>query len=150
MITLKDSIEINTTSDKIFNWLKNLDKHYKEWHPDHVKWINETGSLEEGDIVYYEEYLHGNLHKVRSRITKVENNNRIEFENLFPVSIICPKGSFIIESRGKSCIFTATLSIRFYWLFSKLVQNRIEAIRKHVKQEGENLKRLLEIGGNNE
>ena len=144
MIILKDSIEIKTTPDKIFRWLKNLDEHYKEWHPDHVKWINETGGLDEGDVVYYEEYLHGELHKIRSKITKVEENKRIEFKNLFPVSIICPKGSFILKSREKSCIFTATLSFRFAKLFLKLAKNRIDAIKTHMKEEGENLKNLLE------
>ena len=144
MIILKDSIEIKTTPDKIFKWLKNLDEHYKKWHPDHVKWINETGGLDEGDVVYYEEYLHGELHKIRSKITKIEENKRIEFRNLFPISIICPKGSFIIEPKGESCIFTTTLSFRFAKLFSKLAKNRIDAIKTHMKEEGENLKRFLE------
>jgi hypothetical protein len=144
MITLKDSIEITTTPDNIFKWLKNLDKHYKEWHPDHVKWINETGGLDEGDIVYYEEYLHGELHKIRSKIMKVEKNKRIEFRNLFPISIICPKGSFIVEPGEETCIFTATLSFRFGNLFSKLAKSRVEALKKHIREEGENLKRLLE------
>ena len=144
MITLKDSIEITTTPDNIFKWLKNLDKHYKEWHPDHVKWINETGGLDEGDIVYYEEYLHGELHKIRSKIMKVEKNKRIEFRNLFPISIICPKGSFIVDPGEETCIFTATLSFRFGNLFSKLAKSRVEALKKHIREEGENLKRLLE------
>lgn len=130
--------------DKVFKWLKNLDKHYKEWHPDHVKWINETGGLDEGDIVYYEEYLHGELHKIRSKITKVEKNKRIEFKNLFPISIICPKGSFIIKPRGDNCIFTSTLSFRFGYIFLKLAKSRVEALKKHIREEGENLKRLLE------
>jgi hypothetical protein len=144
MITLKDSIEIKTTPEKIFEWFRNLDKHYRSWHPDHVKWVNETGGLNEGDIVYYEEYIHGKLHKIRSKITKAEENKRIQFKNLFPMSILSPKGSFIIDSRGESCIFTATLSIRFGWLLSKLAKSRLGAGKKHIKEEGENLKRLLE------
>ena len=36
------------------------------------------------------------------------------------------------------------LSFRFGWLFSKLAKNRVEAIKKHMKEEGENLKILLE------
>ena len=38
------------------------------------------------------------------------------------------------------------LSFRFAKLFSKLAKNRVEAIKKHIKEEGENLKRLLEKG----
>ena len=147
MITLKDTMEIKTTPDRIFDWLKNQDKHYLEWHPDHVKcrWVKGK-PVEEGSIFYVEEYLHGKLHKLKFLITKIEPNRKIEFKLLFPMSIICPTGSFIIESREKRCIFTATLSFRFGWLFSKLAKNRVEAIKKHIKEEGENLKRLLEKG----
>jgi len=144
MMTLIDSIEIKTAPEKIEEWFKNLDKHYLEWHSDHVKWVNETGGMDEGDIFYFEEYLHGKLHKIRSKITKIEKNKRIEYNNLFPTSIICPKGSFIIEPKGESCIFTATLYLRFGWLISKFAKNRIESVKTHVKEEGENLKKLLE------
>ena len=143
MITLKDSVEIKTTPEKIFEWIINLDKHYNEWHPDHVKWLNITGGLDVGDIAYFEEYIHGKLHKMKFIISKIEKNKRIEYKLLFPMSIICPKGSFIIESKGDSSIFTATLSFRFGWFLSKLAKNRVKAIKTHMKEEGENLKRLL-------
>ena len=146
MAVLKDSIEIKTTPDKIFKWLKNLDKHYKEWHPDHVKWINLTGSLDKGDIFYSEEHLHGKLHKLKGKITKIEENKRVEYKFLFPTPIICPKGSFIIELKGESSIFTAILSFRFGWLFSKLAKKMVKAIKTHMGEEGENLKKLLEKG----
>lgn len=145
MITLKDSIEIKTTPEKIFDFFVHFEENYLAWHPDHVKcrWLEEE-PFEEGSILYYEEYIHGKLHKIKSKITKIEENKRIEFKNLFPMSILSPKGSFIIEPKGDSCIFTATLSFRFGWLFSKLAKNRVEAVKKHMKEEGENLKRLLE------
>ena len=129
---------------QVFFWLKNLDKHFKDWHPDHVNWINETGSLNENDVAYYEEYIHGKLHKVKSKIIKIEENKKIEFKNLFPMSILSPKGSFIIDDRGKSCIFTATLSIRFGRMFSIFAKPRVDAFKKHIREEGKNLKRILE------
>ncbi|MCK4399309.1 MAG: SRPBCC family protein [Methanophagales archaeon] len=145
MIILKDTIEIKTTPENIFEWFAHLDENYSAWHPDHVKccWVKGEPA-EEGSIFYAEEYLHGKLHKLKFLITKIEPNRKIEFKLLFPMSIICPTGSFIIESREKRCIFTATLSFRFGWLFSKLAKNRVEAIEKHIKEEGNNLKRLLE------
>lgn len=73
----KDSIEIKTTPEEIFNLFRNLDKHYLEWHPDHIKFKKLTGGLDGGDIFYYEEYLHGELHKIKSKITK----NRKKQEN---------------------------------------------------------------------
>ena len=144
MITLRDSIEIKTTPEKIFDFFVHFEENYLAWHPDHVKsyWIGKPAK--EGSILYCEEYLHGKLHRMKFRITKVELNRKIVYKLSFPMPVIYPKGSFIIEPRGKSCIFTATLSFRFGRLFSKLTKDRVEAVKKHMKEEGENLKRLLE------
>ncbi|MFX0117194.1 MAG: hypothetical protein ACFFB3_21795 [Candidatus Hodarchaeota archaeon] len=76
--------------------------------------------------------------------TKKEQNRKIEYKFQFPMSIICPKGSFIIKPKEGSCIFTATLSFRFAWLFQKFAKSRVEAITKHMKEEGKNLRKLLE------
>ncbi|MFX1320466.1 MAG: SRPBCC family protein [Promethearchaeota archaeon] len=146
MKTLRDSIEINTKPEKIFQWLKNLDNNYKKWHKDHVNSIKLTATreLEIGDVFCYEEYLHGELHKLKLKLTNVEENRVIEFKTLFPASLICPKGSFLIEPKNDNSIFTATLTFRMGNIFSKFAKSRVEAIKKHMKEEGENLKRLLE------
>lgn len=144
MITLRDSIEIKTIPEKISDWFVHFEENYKAWHPDHVKayWMGEPAK--EDSILYCEEYLHGKLHKMKFRITKIELNRRIEYKLLFPMSVICPKGSFLIEPKGENYIFTATLSYRFEWLFLRFAKDRVEAIKKHMREEGENLKRLLE------
>ena len=65
-LTLKDSIEIKTTPEKIFDFLTNLvdNESYRAWHPnDHValRWI-EGQPWEERSVVLAEEYIHGKLH----------------------------------------------------------------------------------------
>ncbi len=147
MITLTDLIEIKTTPEKIFDWFVHFEENFKAWHPDHVecRWLKGE-PFEEGSILYVEEYLHGKLHKMKFLGTKIEPNKKIEYKLLFPTSIICPKGSFIIEPKGESCIFTATLSFRFSKILSKLAKSRVEATKKHMREEGENLKKLLEQG----
>lgn len=62
MITLKDSIEIKATPEKVFERLIQClkDKEsYKAWHPEHVdiRWIKGE-PLMENSIMYVEEYLH--------------------------------------------------------------------------------------------
>ena len=148
LTTLIDSIEIHTTPEKVFNGLIKVfstQEYFKKWHKDHVKCNWTKGEpFEVGSILYCEEYLHGDLHKMKFVSTKKEQNKIIEYKLLFPTSIICPKGSFIIEPKEGSCIFTATLSFRFAWLFQKFAKNRVEAVTKHMKEEGEHLKKLLE------
>ena len=148
MTTLKDSIEIKTVPEKIFNGLIRVfssEENFKKWHKDHVKcqWLRGK-PFEIGSVLYVEEYLHGQMHKMKFLSTQLEPNRKIEYKLLFPTSIICPRGSFIIEPKGESCIFTATLSFRMGWLFSIFAKNRVDAIKKHMKGEGENLKKISE------
>ena len=151
MTTLKDSIEIKATPEKVFEWLlqRFKDKEaYQAWHPGHVdvRWIKGE-PLQEGSIVYAEEYLHGELHKLKLLITKVVPNKEIECKPLFPLSIFAPGNTFLIEPKGRnSCIFTAISRFRAGPLFKKLAKNRIEATKQHIKEEGENLKKALEKG----
>ncbi len=77
-------------------------------------------------------------------VTKYLPNKLIEYGVLFPESIVCSGGAFRVKSCGKGSIFTATLSFRFGYLLSKLMLSRVDGIRRHMKEEGENLKRILE------
>jgi hypothetical protein len=158
-VTLKDTIEIRTTPEKIFSFLTNLvdDESYRAWHPeDHValRWLKGS-PWEEGSIVYAEEYIHGKLHKLKFLITKVVPNREIEY---VPVSRFLrryfPKNTFYIEPNEETCVFAATGTYRVGWLVRTFARNRLErglsSVRKHMKEEGENLKRILEAEGNSD
>ena len=44
-IVLEDTVEINTTPEKIWEFWAKMDKHYKAWHPeDHIlfQWTKEN------------------------------------------------------------------------------------------------------------
>ena len=148
METLKDRIEIKAIPEKIFDGLIKVfssQKYFKQWHKEHVKcqWLKGK-PFEEGSILYVEEYLHGELHKMKFLSTRLEPNRIIEYRLLFPMSIICPKGSFIVESKGKKSIFTATLTFRFGWFLKKVAKKNVEGMKNHMREEGENLKKIIE------
>lgn len=151
MITLKDSIEVEETPEKVFGWLVQRfesKENYRAWHPDHIdiRWIKGE-PLKEGSIAYAEEYLHGQLHRFKFRITKVVPNREIEYGAIFPLSLFSPGNAFMIVPRGKNgSVFTAIGRLRAGPLFKKLFRNKIEATEQHMKEEGENLKRALEAG----
>ena len=155
MITLSDSIEVEATPEEVFEWLVQhmSDKgSYEAWHPDHVdiQWIKGE-PVKEGSIVCADEYLHGVLHRLKFRIVKIVPNRRIEYRSLFPLSLLAPGNTFVIEPKGSDrCIFTATGSLRLpRWLFERVAKRhngKIEATKQHMKEEGENLKRALEAG----
>ena len=105
--------------------------------------------MQEGSTIYAEEYLHGELHKLKFVITKVVPNKQIEYKPPFPLSIFAPGNSFILESSGGNhCIFTALARYRAGPLFKKLAKKQIEATMKHIREEGENLKIAVEKAGN--
>ncbi len=151
-VVLSHSIEIRTTPEAIFDFFYNLDDaSYRAWHPeDHVSFRRIKGQpWEEGSVVHAEEYMHGKLHKLKFQVTKVVPNKRIEFA---PASrflrIYFPKNTFEVEQNGDTCLFTATGHIRIGRLVKTFAKKKLEqglaSVNKHIKEEGENLKRILE------
>jgi uncharacterized protein YndB with AHSA1/START domain len=96
---IENSIEIKAPPEKVYEWLIQRfesSENYGAWHPEHVSvhWIKGS-SAQEGYVLYVEEYLHGELHKLKSLITKIEPNRRIEYRLLFPALPLLPKNGFI-------------------------------------------------------
>lgn len=143
MITLKESIEIVSSPEEVFNWFRDLDKNYTAWHSDHIKWTFEEG-FREGARCQYWERLHGDLHKARAILVRIEDNRLIEFRHLFPISMVCPGGSFVFERTTNGTMFTVTLVFRAGRFFSMLAGRRVEAVKRHMKEESQNLKRTIE------
>jgi len=152
-VILTDSIEIKTTPEKIFNFLTGIvdDASYRAWHKDdHVsfRWLKGQ-PWTEGSVMYVEEYLHGKLHKLKFVVTKIVPNEKIEYA---PVSRLLrkffPKNQFIIEQKGESCLFIASGTYRVGWIgkafFGKAIEKGLASVEKHMKEEGENLKKILE------
>ena len=53
-----------------------------------------------------------------------------------------------MKQKGDTCVFTASGTYRVGWLIRTFAKNKLErslsSVRKHMKEEGENLKRILE------
>jgi len=149
---LTDSIKIKAPPEKVFNFLTALkdDESYKAWHPDHLvlHWIKGE-PFQEGSVVYFEEYLHGKLHRGKFIATKVIPNRLIAHKPPFPLSILFPGNQFVMEpTDDEGCIFTASIKIRMGPLSRRLSRRQLESVKRHMKEEGENLKVILEKQGN--
>ncbi|MFH2013026.1 MAG: SRPBCC family protein [Pseudomonadota bacterium] len=153
-VVLEDSIEIKTTAAEVFNFLTSIvdDDTYRAWHKeDHVsfRWLKGEPWVE-GSVIYAEEYIHGKLHKLKFKITKIVPNKRIEY---IPVSCFVrkffPKNEFIIEQRGESCLFTALGTYRVGKIgkifFKEAIEKGLSGVKEHMRKEGENLKDILEL-----
>ena len=152
-ILITDSIEIQTTPMEVFRFFLQIvdDASYQAWHPeDHVafRWIKGE-PWQKGSVAYSEEYLHGKLHKFRFLINKVVANREVELVPLPRfLRIFFPVNTFSIEPREGYCVFTASGVMRVGRLVRLLAGRKLDegvsSVRKHMKEEGENLKRILE------
>lgn len=144
MITLKDSISINSPPEKILDFLTHLEENYQLWHPDHIKCENIGGGEEEKDsVLYFEEYLHGKVHKFKAHITRKELGI-IEYDLMIGV-----KGSFLIQKQENNSVFTAEIKIKLpiiEYIITKFFNNYIESIKQHMNEEGIRLKKIMEEG----
>ena len=147
---LKDSIEIQATPEEIWDFFINLEKNYKSWHPeDHIlfKWTKGK-PMESGSQWYAEEVLGGKIFKIKGSICEVVPNRKSVSKYSFPLSLLAPKVETLIEPKGSSSVFTAITYLRagnlFYKLSKKHMERHVDIHKKHVREEGENLKAILE------
>jgi hypothetical protein len=149
MIILKDAVEIRASPEQIVEFFLNFKENFHAWHPDHVECHYLTpGPLKENSVIYVEEYLHGELHKLKLHITKIQPNSRIEYK-----TFLGTKGIFVIEPRDTDTLFTAEMHMgtqipllgklidRIMWVF---FSRRLEGLKQHMVEEGQNLKKILE------
>ena len=144
-VVLKDTVEIHTTPEKVWEFWATMDKHYKDWHPeDHILFRWTKGKpMEEGSTVYAEEVLGGKLLKLKVTCAEVVPNKKFSLILPFPASLFV-KYEYLIEPSGENTTFTAYAYLRYPWFSHKRMQSTIETGKKHVREEGENMKKLLE------
>ena len=152
-IVIKDSIEIGAPPESVFEFLLNIndDESYRNWHSkDHIslRWLKGK-PWEIGSVVYAKEYIHGVKHTFKFVTTKMIPNQLIEYIPKFWLyRIFIPKNSFNIEPTSTGCIFTAEGTYRIGRIGKLLAKNKIEkgiaSMKKHLREEGENLKKIVE------
>ena len=90
----------------------------------------------------------GELRKLKGTIGEVVPNRKIVFNYGFPISLVSPGFEWLIEPKGSYSVFTAVgyvRCMRFYRLIArKHVDTSMEVGKKHIREEGENLKKILE------
>jgi len=144
-IVLKDTVEIETTPEKIWEFWVNMDNNYKTWHPkDHILFRWTKGRpMEEGSRIYAEETVGGKLIKGKATFVNVVPNRIFGLKPPFPNSLFL-KYEYLIEPRGRKTDFTAFTYLKYPGFARKRIMLAVEVGKKHVREEGENLKRILE------
>jgi uncharacterized protein YndB with AHSA1/START domain len=143
--TLKDTVAVDVPPDRVWEWITAFPEHYRSWHPDHVEAQWQRGApAEKGSVLRVVERLGGRTERLRFRISSVDPPRRPSYRVVGLHGIFFPRGCFeITEPRGGSR-FTATVECRFAGLTGRLFSKRLEDLQTHMREEGDNLKHLLE------
>ena len=148
MLVLKDSVEIHAQAGDAYEWFRNLEDNYRDWHPDHVSCRYVRGNpLEIGSVLCAEEYLHGQLHKLSFKLTSVEPGRAFNYR-------IAPglRGGFRITPTKSGAELQAELCIGWSlpiigplgdFVVKKFFATELKDLRIHMREEGQNLSRLL-------
>ena len=145
MRRLTDSIQIDSPVEPIWRWLADLAEHYADWHPDHISAGWESGGPDKvGSVLRAVEYIGGRREVLRFEMTSIDPPSGFEYRIRGPISMLLPRGSFEITPSDGGSQFKATICYRFGKLTESLFKNRTGALSRHMREEGENLKKLIE------
>lgn len=152
MIQIQEETFINSSSSSIFNFLVHLDLYYKIWHPkDHVFCKVIFGSLDKNECIFhFLEILGGFPLYLIVKVYELKKDKYMAYRPIFPFSLLkIGRGYFRIEniSSNKSRLIAF---VEYGYGNSKWIDNAInyfvktEVVKKHIKEEGENIKNFLE------
>lgn len=146
MIIRETSPIIPTEPDRVFAFFAAMEANYVRWHPDHVlfRWLDPP-AVKEGVRFYFEERIAGKLLKKSVIFTRVEPGSLIEFA---PTSRLfrwfLPRISFHIRPAAGGLTVTQELQLRVGPLAARLNRREFDAVRGHMREEGENLGEFLQ------
>ena len=146
---LEATTAIDVPPERVLEFFDAIDRHYLEWHPDHIsfEWVEGDG-LAVGNVAAFEETIGGEHKQQTVRYTVVDEPSQIE---LVPTSrlvrLVLPSIRFTIEPRNGGSRVTQQIRVRTGPIGRRLNRNEFDAVQQHMDEEAENLKQLLEDGG---
>ncbi|WP_435157410.1 SRPBCC family protein [Haladaptatus sp. DFWS20] len=143
---LEETTRVNASPEEVYHFFETMDVNYQRWHPDHIVFRWSTGDgLEQGAIAYFEERIAGKKQKKTVQFTEVIPDRYIDFKPTSRlVGMLMPSISFTIEPHENGCDLTQRIKVRTGPIGAWLNRREFDAVRTHMKEEGENLKTILE------
>ncbi len=147
-VAFRHEIEIAASSDVVYLFFDHIAENYTRWHTNHVefRWVKEH-SLIEGAVASVKHRIHGKVYDLQIRFTKVISGRLVAFEwRNSNGSFFAPEDKWLFETIGENCRFVSEseLVLRDVPAPSKQVEEAIASFRKHLTEEGENLKFFIE------
>lgn len=146
-LRFEDQISIRAPAERGYAFFENMADNYTRWHPAHLsfQWIGARG-LAVGNTFSFHEKIAGKLQTKTVQITEVQPHRYFAFQPTNPLfRFFLPKLSFGFEPAGTGFTFRAVIDLHGIGpLGTRLNRREFDAVERHMAEEGENLKRLLE------
>lgn len=145
-VILEESTDVAAPPEAVYRFFEEMEENYERWHPDHIafRWTEGDG-LERGAEAYFEERIAGKRQEKTVEFVAVSPGRYLEFKpTSFLVGLLMPQISFAIEPRSEGCVLTQRIKIRTGPIGARLNRREFDAVRTHMREEGENAKRILE------
>jgi hypothetical protein len=146
MILSETSPMIHAAPQDVFAFFAGMEVNYRRWHPEHVlfRWLD-APAVEQGKRFHFEERIAGKLLKKTVVFTHIEPGSLIEFAPTSRIfRLLLPRISFRITPAGGGLTVTQDIQLRIGPLAAWLNRREFDAVRRHMREEGENLRRMLE------
>ncbi|MFW5911227.1 MAG: SRPBCC family protein [Halolamina sp.] len=143
---LQATTAIDAPPEDVYRFFEEMEQHYGRWHPDHVtfRWVEGDG-LEAGAVASFEERIAGKLQQKTVKFVAVTPDRYLAFRPTSRmVRLLMPEISFTIEPRSDGCELTQRIKVRTGPIGARLNKREFDAVRTHMREEGENMKRFLE------
>lgn len=149
MAKLKDEVIVNAPPDDVFEFFRTMDEsRYLAWHPEHISFRYVDGDrIETGTRAYFEEDIGDEYIESTVRYTEVCQPSYIEFRDESRISrFFNPKNTFRLEPVDGGTRVVAAIHLRIGPLerLSKSVRNQLDEVRRHMREEGENLQGIVD------
>lgn len=134
---------IDAPPSRVFACFEDMEALYVRWHPDHrvFRWIKGRG-CKEGNVFYFNETIAGRKYPKKVVFTEVRPGAYIAFAPVWCiVRLVLPRMSFEMRDQGGK---TELIALRMGPLTIRMHRREFEIIRRHMQEEGENLKRIVE------
>lgn len=151
MKKLRDEVVVDAPPADVFEFFRSMDEErYLAWHREHLAFHYVEGDrIEEGARAFFEEDVGDEHFASTVTYTEVRPAEYIEFRDEdWLTRLFNPKNTFAFEPVDRGTRVVAEIHLRIGPLerLSSQVHHELEELRRHMREEGENLKRLVENG----
>jgi uncharacterized protein YndB with AHSA1/START domain len=139
---LQDSQLIESGVEPVVSFLENMDRHYLDWHPDHISFAWLDG--DDRRHFHFEEMIGRWRLRMAMRVTRsADGRNAVMHPDSRVLSLVMPWMTFAVTDEPSGCRYTHRIKLRlgpFAWAIERTF---LAPLRRHMREEAENLARIV-------